>query len=70
MQPCPICANQLRPILVDGHRATCCSNKFCAFNFQDQKCPQCGSPVVEATGKALNEYDVKCAKGHEWSFCD
>lgn len=70
MHPCPVCGNALLPILVDGNRAVRCSVKFCSFNFQDKRCEKCGGPVVLAFGKAINVYEVRCAQGHEWTFCD
>lgn len=66
-QGCPVCGNNLLPIRQGELRGVCCLTPTCTFNFEDQRCPQCGGNVSQADRPELGRYVARCDKGHEWN---
>ena len=66
MPICPICRGKLLQITDGVDHGVRCLIPTCLFNFQDQSCPKCGEPPVNAERPDLGTYRCECGGGHSW----
>ena len=66
MAHCSVCGGTLLPITDGVNHGVRCRQVTCLFNFQDQKCPDCGKDPARAEHPHLGVYHCYCPNDHMW----